>query len=786
MRNDTLLRDLLEADDEAGAIRALQDRGLLGDPRHWRYVGDLPNNEAIVLGQQSSATAALVEKYTNGLDAILLRKCKARGIDPRGPQAPKTMVDALDLFFGDLENKSPEQIRELADECLVLYASGGKARPSLSLYDAGEGQLPADFPSTFCSLISAGQSGAYKGNVPFVQGRFNMGGTGVLQFCGGRKLQLIVTRVPDEIAKGKDHEWGFTIMCYFPGENGENPAWRYLVDEGGKEVYTAGSAPLALVPRAGAPKSVPSARERKVSSGTLIKVYDYEAPRSNVCGELFKKVEEYLLRPCLPVRIVECRKEYTANVMAVTVWDCMARWAKSKKIEPDFEDGASFEVTLADGETVPGEIRVFKALKPNDDQDAPHTGLRCLINGQSHGKRDARFFRTRAVDKEHIAGSLLVTVFCERLSQATKNHLFLSNRETLREGSVLDDLLGKLQTELHDHEALTALNQRRYAEKVKDAVKDEDGIKALEELLSTDPQLANLFGTLIQGRVAAPTSTNGTGTTMPGDPVPYKGVDFPTFFHRGKDKSTNAEMVLPQGDVVRVAFLTDVRNNYFTRRRPPRGSVTFEGSLPDPSYRLFNGHLTFTCRADKNTPEGTILTTKITIADKHGSGPFVLGLKMTVGAPRVARERTEQEGDPRKPRVQVGPSQPDVTELALGPDEPPVKVEKDPATGRLKIIINTTSRLLEEAKALRSKEEEPAVSFVFKYGLALAVMGLLDRMKKSEEWQANEPECRERIQTMAEGIARVIVPLCLSLPKNLPKTKERSASRQAASPASAA
>jgi len=62
--------------------------------------------------------------------------------------------------------------------------------------------------------------------------------------------------------------------------------------------------------------------------------------------------------------------------------------------------------------------------------------------------------------------------------------------------------------------------------------------------------------------------------------------------------------------------------------------------------------------------------------------------------------------------------------------------------------------------------------------------GLLDRMKKSEEWQTDEAGCREKIQTMAEGIARVIVPLCLSLPKNLPKVKERIRPRSSSVPSS--
>ena len=53
---------------------------------------------------------------------------------------------------------------------------------------------------TFCSLVYGSDEGSYKGAVPFVQGRFNMGGTGVLPFCGDdRKMQLIVSRVPSDV-----------------------------------------------------------------------------------------------------------------------------------------------------------------------------------------------------------------------------------------------------------------------------------------------------------------------------------------------------------------------------------------------------------------------------------------------------------------------------------------------------------------------------------------------------------------------------------------------------------
>jgi hypothetical protein len=60
----------------------------------------MPNNQSIVLNQQSTPAAALVEKFTNAQDALLLRYCKAAGIDPRGSQAPETMADAVDKFLG--------------------------------------------------------------------------------------------------------------------------------------------------------------------------------------------------------------------------------------------------------------------------------------------------------------------------------------------------------------------------------------------------------------------------------------------------------------------------------------------------------------------------------------------------------------------------------------------------------------------------------------------------------------------------------------------------------------
>ncbi|MBZ9732236.1 hypothetical protein LB534_00100 [Mesorhizobium sp. CA18] len=757
MQNRDLLLDILAAESEADLIKVLSIDGVLEDSNRWRPLGAFPNNQSIVHAQQSSPAAALVEKFTNSLDAILLKHCKTKKIDPRSAEAPQSMKIAVADYFGDLSQKSRDEIRSIAEDNLVLYATGGRSRPCLSIYDAGEGQLAQNFPETFCSLIFSNQEGSYKGAVPFVQGRFNMGGTGVLPFCGdGRKMQLIVSRPPPEIA-GPNAEWAFTVFCFFPSKS--SPEWRYMVGTDGN-VMTAGVADLGLVPKKGAKAGeICAPRERMVSSGTLIKMFDYKAPRSNICGELYKKLDEYLLRPMLPLRLIECRKDYKANVMAVTMWNRFAQWAS--KLEPGFEDGASIQIKLSTGEVIPAEIRVFKAT-PADNDDHPQTGLRALINGQSHAKRDAQFFRSNKVAKEHIAGSMLVTLDCTNLSQSSRNNLFMSNRESFREDLLLNDLFKALQGELRGHEGLIELNNKRYEEKIANAVTDDIGISALEDLLAEDPALASLFGSAHPGKVAAKAANGPSGSTVKDKPLPFIGAEFPTYFKRA-DGTTTVKIDLPRSDATRVAFHTDVTNNYFTRPKNA-GECVFVGPL-QPSLHLFNGKLTLTFRPDKSIAEGTTFTTTATIVDPAGHGPFKLTIEATIVAPR---EKTEKQ-PPKDQKVDMGPSRPAIIEVEGDPDDLPIRVERDPKTTRLTITINTGSRVLAEAKQLRAPEEEPAVRFVFKFGLALVAMGMIEAAKSTPEWETEEVTCRARIDKSASAAGRVIVPLCLTLPKKLPK-----------------
>jgi len=67
----------------------------------WKPLGATSGNYGIVENQQAHPVAALVEKITNAIDAILLKECKLRKIDPMGKKAPQSMHEAVNEFLGD-------------------------------------------------------------------------------------------------------------------------------------------------------------------------------------------------------------------------------------------------------------------------------------------------------------------------------------------------------------------------------------------------------------------------------------------------------------------------------------------------------------------------------------------------------------------------------------------------------------------------------------------------------------------------------------------------------------
>ena len=217
----------------------------LWDLKHWRKYGDSVNSSGTVLNQQSESDKALLEKVTNSIDAVLLAECRSRGINPEDlSQAPKSMKEAISKFFtdktddnydlnSDLSEWEERHLTEVSKKYINLFATGFGSRalggkPCINLYDAGEGQTPSEFPNTFFSI-----SKSNKMKIFFVQGKFNMGGSGALTFCGD-SLQLIVSKrnknVLDKIPSDdpRKDEWGFTVTRQHQSDDERVPMFYYL------------------------------------------------------------------------------------------------------------------------------------------------------------------------------------------------------------------------------------------------------------------------------------------------------------------------------------------------------------------------------------------------------------------------------------------------------------------------------------------------------------------------------------------------------------------------------
>ena len=188
MNNKEICLDLVQADSEKEVINILNNLGVWDNPNNWRYYGDKENNFSVIGNQQSSADTALVEKIVNSVDAVLMRECLRRNINPESLNSQSVKLageEFFDIKKGRLSNLNTAKRTEISEN-ISLVATGKKTQPCYSIIDKGEGQNPSRMADTFLSLNDSN-----KLRIPFVQGKFNMGSTGALQFCGENNITII-------------------------------------------------------------------------------------------------------------------------------------------------------------------------------------------------------------------------------------------------------------------------------------------------------------------------------------------------------------------------------------------------------------------------------------------------------------------------------------------------------------------------------------------------------------------------------------------------------------------
>lgn len=554
-----LFDSLYQCKTESDIDQLIFGNTYLNNPKNWYPIGDNESNFSIIENQQSNPIAALVEKVTNSIDAILMKKCLEKGLDPKGKEVPKSMDEAIDIFFPKNKNWDLTKDRRNQAEDIQIIADGPTKQSSVIIYDNGEGQHPENFESTFLSLMRGN-----KNEIHFVQGKYNMGGSGAIVFCGTKGYQLIGSKRYD--GKGK---FGFTLVREHPLskhelETKKNTWYEYFKIEGKIPAFDCTELDLNLL-------------NRKFKTGSIIKMYSYQMRGiSGFAQDLNQSLNEFLFKPVLPIFTIDTKERYPNNkVLETTVYGLQRRLEDEKDYVEDwfseeYEDAlfGKMKVTCyifkakQDGKTV-------KETKADIQRRFFKNNMSVLfsMNGQVHGHYTSEFI-TRSLKYNLLKDYLLINVDCTKMKYEFRKDLFMASRDRLKDGTKAEELRNYLRNKLSKSK-LDDINKRRKDSIGLEGEDTSELIKSFAKNLSKDSELFKLIqNTLkLEEQVKEKPERKQPKAHPEKQEKPFKPERFPSFF-KLQNKSNNP-IPVPIGGEKTLKFETDVEDHYFDRTDEP-------------------------------------------------------------------------------------------------------------------------------------------------------------------------------------------------------------------------
>lgn len=651
-----------------------------GSDLNWRPYGQNESFFAVVENQQASPVPALVEKLTNSIDAILMRRCHENGLDPRSANAPHTMEEAVRQFFPEASRWDLSPARKKQAEDIQIIADGPKLDPSLVIYDNGEGQHPKYFEQTFLSLLRGN-----KNEIRFVQGKYNMGGAGAIVFCGKKRYQLVGSRRFDKTGK-----FGFTLIRRHPMTDEErqtrrNTWYEYLVLDETIPSFDITELDLGL-------------HNRKFTTGTVIKLYSYDLPsgaRSVISRDLNQSLNEYLFEPALPVYTIDTKERYPddRNLQREL-------FGLKRRLEEDDSKYVEKVFSQEKRDDKIGKIKVtcyvFKALVDGKDARASRDSIRreffkngmsvlFSINGQVHGHFTSEFI-TRSLKFQLLKDHLLIHVDCTDVKLEFRNELFMASRDRLKDGDESRKLREVLADLLKNGELKEIYRQRRASLSV-EASDSTELLRSISKNLPLNPDLTRLLSQTF--KLDSKPGTNGqtqekdqgTSPRPPTQPkerpeVPFSPKRFPSVFSiQTKNRADDGlPMVqIPAGSERTIRFNTDVEDQYFDRTfEPGEFQIALLGHGPNEatggSARGTPNSLESVIHVAQSSPDaGTIRLAVKPTKELQVGDAIKLRAELTSPGQNLEQVFWVKISEPEQHRKPEPPSEPDPTQLGLPP-----------------------------------------------------------------------------------------------------------------------
>jgi len=562
-----LLVALLKAkttDEAWAALKPHLDAGTF----EWVPYGGSEGASATIFNQQNQPNAALVEKITNAMDAVLIRACRVKGLDPEDrDRVPKNPYEAVEKFG----LKGPDGKFRPQDGVYLLFDFGAGEGPCIFVVDQGEGQRPEDFHDTFMSI---GRSN--KARIPFVHGRFNMGGSGALVYCKDH-MQLVVSRRYD------GGPWGFTITRLRPADPDERvDVIEYLVLAENGQVPSVSARELRSLP-------LDDDFVRRVGAfthGTVVKLFEYDW-RQGANVAIVRIMNRYLIDTALPVFVWSSR--YEARRGFARIPGLLAALQSKSERAADVK----FSVTFG-GATYTLDLKSF-LLNLKEDRVYEYTvgtkrdvGIYVSVYGQMHAKISKRLVNDAGLT--YIADRFVGILEIGVLPPSLVNRIVMPSRDRLRDSAEMRRLVLAIKDALSVNHTLRRANEtvkRELAARENRSV-EEDLSEALQQLIASNPVVRRI---LLSGTSELPTLIRSLEREEreTEDVTPdYELHDEPTFLEFIGDKEKPRKFL--RGHSFRLRFALNAKDGFF--ERGGKLNLHLDGRpLPYSSHNLHNGVL---------------------------------------------------------------------------------------------------------------------------------------------------------------------------------------------------
>ncbi|MDG1571402.1 hypothetical protein OZ410_03685 [Robiginitalea sp. M366] len=571
IETEKIFFQLFHAKDEEDLVAIIDESPKIFEDSNWKPLGNNKSNYGVVKNQQSNPVAALIEKVTNSIDALLTKRCQEEKIDPASENAPKSMDEAIELFFPD-NNWDLQSFRRKQAQDIQIIADGKGPRTqrsqyptSVLVYDNGEGQHPADFENTFLSLLRGN-----KNDVHFVQGKYNMGGSGAIVFCGKKRYQLIASK-----RFTNDGDFGFTLIREHPkreSDHAKETWYEYLLIDGKIPSFPITQLDLGL-------------EDRLFQTGTIIKMYSYQFPKgySGFAQDLNQSINEFLFSPALPILTKDTAERYPNN--KVLVQDLYGLKRRLTSEESEYLDDKFSEIFEDD--TI-GKMKVscfvFKTKIRDFDLKRSkeviqnryfknYMSVMFSLNGQVHGNYTSEFI-TRSLKLNLLKNHLLIHVDCTEMKYEFRKELFMASRDRLKDGDETQYLRQYLATQLSKKDGRLAEIEKRRKEAVNIDTSSNTGelLKSFTKDLPLDSDLLKLLNQTFKLDLEKDKKSkqNKRPSKHEKEVVPFNPQRFPSQFKVEARNDGKTEITkIPLGGERIIKFTTDVENDYFDRIEEP-------------------------------------------------------------------------------------------------------------------------------------------------------------------------------------------------------------------------